>query len=107
MDPERSQKIKDEALALYDECKNFSIGTIERNRAVLENKYSFLRQNSGTLFDKICAKELKLNEFRYVFKCLDDIHSGKKSQHDASVKVGTMLANNYIHPKLEGVPPNK
>lgn len=99
---ERLEQIRNEASAMSEECKNLSIAAIQRKKGALERKFKFLKQNVPTLFEKICNKQFKKEEFAYMFRCLEGVHTENKSLHDASVKVGTMLVDKYIKPQLDG-----
>jgi hypothetical protein len=99
---ERLRKIRDEVAEMSQECDTLSINGIKRKRGALERKYKFLKENVPTLFDKICNKEYKPEEFGYMFHCLQGVHDENKSLHDASVKVGSMLVDKYIKPQLNG-----
>jgi hypothetical protein len=99
---ERLTKIKEEVAKMTEECDTLSMNGIKRRRGALERKYKYLKDNVPTLFDKICNKEYKTQEFRYMMHCLEGVHTENKSLHDASVKVGSMLVDKYIKPQLNG-----
>jgi hypothetical protein len=63
----------------------------------------FLYTNYTTLFNRLLRDRLDLNILYTFLGVLKEIEDGKVDQHDASFKIGTLLKELYIDPKLEEI----
>tara|TARA_Y100000389_G_C17308602_1_gene436769 strand:+ start:508 stop:780 length:273 start_codon:yes stop_codon:yes gene_type:complete len=63
-------------------------------------KYPDFSKHYPTLFEKLFDPKLDVTTLRYMLNQKEKMSSNKLSQHDASVKVGTMLVDKYVKPNL-------
>ena len=59
-----------------------------------ENKYP-------ALFKKLINRDCDPDQLEFVLNRLEQVRTGMKSQHDASVEVGQVLVDKYVKPELE------
>ena len=97
---ERLEKIQEQALSMHQECNLYSLSEIKRKTKSLEHKYKYLHTEVPHLFEKICNKQYKSEEFTYMLQCLTRVHTQNTTLHDESVKVGSMLVDKYIKPVI-------
>jgi len=64
-------------------------------------KYSYLAENAKTLFSKCCSGEVDDEKINYMISMMRKIISGNKTEHDASVKIGQKLVNEYVLPLVK------
>lgn len=65
----------------------------------------FLYNHYTTLYHRLLRDGLNLTILRTFLSVLKEIEEGKIDQHDASFKVGTLLKQLYVDPKLEEIKP--
>ena len=65
----------------------------------------FLYNQYTTLYHRLLRDGLDLTILRTFLSVLKEIEEGKIDQHDASFKVGTLLKQLYVDPKLEEIKP--
>lgn len=65
----------------------------------------FLYNHYTTLYHRLLRDGLDLTILRTFLGVLKEVEEGKIDQHDASFKVGTLLKQLYVDPKLEEIKP--
>lgn len=67
-----------------------------------KEKYSYLADNSPTLFDLVYKDETNyLSYLEYMLKNTNKVGRNELSQYDADVEIGKTLANDYIYPNID------
>lgn len=97
---ERLEKIKTQAFSMQKECEPYRLSEIKKKTKSLEHKYNYLHTEVPHLFEKICNKQYKSEEFKYMLQCLTRVHTQNTTVHDESVKVGSMLVDKYVKPLI-------
>jgi hypothetical protein len=78
----------------------------------MKTKYEYLYTGSKTLFDKVMTGELDNPESRarlhQMLALMRSIHEGKRSQKDADMIFGKVMADKYVTPIVNNLPtPNE
>lgn len=63
-------------------------------------KYPDFAQHYPTLFEKLFDPNLDITTLRYMLAQKEKMNSNKLTEHDASIKVGTLLVDKYVKPSL-------
>ena len=64
-------------------------------------KFSYLAENAKTLFSKCCNGEIDDEKIAYMIAMMRKVISGNKTEHDASVKIGQRLVDEYVMPLIK------
>ena len=95
---EDSSKIRSE----INDIDNFIM--IHKNELDFINKitleFSDFNERYPVLFKKLIHQECDRDQLEFLLLRLEEVRTGSKSQHDASVEVGQILVDNYVKPKL-------
>jgi hypothetical protein len=99
-------QIRSEVYLLIEDLRN--LNNDEDDEYILKKKYKYLVKSSNGLFKyiinehKSCKfdKELFDRNLEMMLTKIQQIQNNKETQYDASVSVGTSLANQYI-PQLK------
>lgn len=67
---------------------------VRQQFSLFENKYP-------ALFKKLINRDCDPEQLEFVLNRLEQVRTGNKSQHDASVEVGQVLVDKYVKPELE------
>jgi hypothetical protein len=74
----------------------------------MKDKYDYLYKGSKTLFDKVMAGEFDNPEsyarFKQMITLMKSIHEGKRSQKDADMIFGKVMADKYVMPIVNNLP---
>jgi hypothetical protein len=74
----------------------------------MKKKYDYLHNSSKTLFDKVMAGEFDNPEaqarFKQMITLMKSIHEGKRSQKDADMIFGKVMADKYVTPIINNLP---
>lgn len=78
----------------------------------MKSKYEYLHTGSKTLFDKVMTGELDNPEARarlqQMLSLMRTIHEGKRTQKDADMIFGKVMADKYVTPIVNNLPtPNE
>ena len=78
----------------------------------MKSKYSYLHTGSKTLFDKVMTGELDNPEaharLQQMLSLMRTIHEGKRTQKDADMIFGKVMADKYVTPIVNNLPtPNE
>ena len=78
----------------------------------MKTKYDYLYTGSKTLFDKVMSGELDNPEARarlqQMLALMRSIHEGKRTQKDADMIFGKVMADKYVTPIVNNLPtPNE
>ena len=78
----------------------------------MKTKYDYLHTGSKTLFDKVMSGELDNPEARtrlqQMLALMRSIHEGKRTQKDADMIFGKVMADKYVTPIVNNLPtPNE
>lgn len=76
------------------------IRTKPNTKAYYTEKYPDFAKHYPTLFEKLFDPNLDIATLRYMLNQKDKMNHNKLTEHDASVKVGTLLVDKYVKPKL-------
>ena len=77
--------------------KRMKPATIER---MIANKCSFLKENYRNIYNRLLNDSLDITILREFISILREVENGVYDQHEASAKVGEILKQMYIDPKL-------
>jgi hypothetical protein len=80
--------------------------TEDENKDTLRKRFPYL-YSFPALFDKIFADSDNLTFCMKMIDTIEEIQKGKISEHDASEKIGTSLAEKYVYTKIPGFDKNK
>lgn len=75
----------------YDKNKNIDF---------YKNKYPEFFEKYEVLSNSVFENEFDLNTFKYLWRQKEMVDNNKLSQHDASVKVGSKLVDDYVKPLI-------
>lgn len=67
---------------------------------LVHSKFPIFSEKYPALFKKLINQDCDRNQLEFVLNRLEQVRTGTKSQHDASVEVGQVLVDNYVKPKL-------
>lgn len=67
------------------------------------SKASFLYTNYTMIFNRLIRDQIEVSILYRFLEVLKEIEDGKLDQHEASFKIGTLLKQMYVDPKLEEV----
>lgn len=67
---------------------------------VYTTKYKEFSEKYPTLFEKLFEPNFDKAVLRYMLNQKGKMSSNKQTEHDASIKVGTMLVDKYVKPNL-------
>ncbi len=70
------------------------------SKDVCMTKYKEFSEKYPTLFDKLFDPNFDKAVLKYMLNQKGKIQSNKQTEHNASVKVGTMLVDKYVKPNL-------
>lgn len=74
----------------------------------MKTKYEYLYSGSKTLFDKVMAGEFDKPESRarlqQMLTLMRSIHEGKRTQKDADMIFGKVMADKYVMPIVNNLP---
>lgn len=74
----------------------------------MKQKYEYLYSGSKTLFDKVMTGELDNPEARarlqQMLSLMQTIHTGKRTQKDADMVFGKVMADKYVTPIVNNLP---
>ena len=73
----------------------------------MTSKYSYLAENAKTLFGKCCTGDVDDEKINYMISMMRKILKGSKTEHDASVKIGQKLVDEYVLPLIKDKPTKK
>ena len=85
-------------LEVDDDAKN-NLDTNETKYRLTE-KYSDFSMKYPVIFLKTLEGGLDMNQFSYMIEMASNVNDEKVSKHDASVKIGEKLVNEYVKPIL-------
>jgi archaellum component FlaC len=86
--------LKEEINTIRNEYKS---GTSYEKLAL---KYSVFKEQKPHLFDMICSDKCDDNMLGFIIKQYTSVQDGNQTQHDASVRVGSLLVDTYVKPNL-------
>jgi hypothetical protein len=72
-----------------------------------QREYGSFIESYPTLFEMVCKKDFDFDRFKHMIMLKQSVEEGKLSQHDASVKVGSVLYDAYVKDKISAIPPKK
>lgn len=72
----------------------------KNSKEFFKDKYTEFASNCPHLFDKLFEKDLDRVTLNYMLNQKQKMEANKLSEHDASVKVGTLLVDKYVKPNL-------
>lgn len=91
-----SSKIRADISKMIQLKKKYERMSNENRKKIIEGQCSFLYNNYTNIFNKIYKDNIDLNLFNQFLVILKGIEDGTLDQHEASVKVGTILKEIYI-----------
>lgn len=76
--------------------------------AYFEHKYANFKKKYPMLFELACKEEkMDMGTFEFMLSMLQKMKTNDLTQHDASVNVGQLLYDKYIHDNIKDLPPTK
>ena len=100
------QKIFDTVKEIDQDVRTSTDSPDETKRKVQE-KYREFSLNYPAIFIMAADGNLDMKRFQSMVNMAQQVKDDKISQHDASVKVGEQLVNDYVKPKLKDLGPRK
>lgn len=91
-----SGKIRQDISKMIQLKKKYERMSNENRKKIIEGQCNFLFNNYTNIFNKIYNGNIDLNLFHQFLIILKGIEDGKLDQHEASVKVGTILKEIYL-----------
>ena len=88
----------DQVEAVIEEIRN----KIDNRQNVNENDYADFKKEYPKIFSMCLTKDFNKVQMRFFLSKLKEIENNQTSEHDASVKIGTMLVNKYVKPHVKG-----
>lgn len=76
------------------------IRTNLNTKAFFTEKYPDFAKHYPTLFEKLFDQNLDITTLRYMLNQKEKMNTHKLTEHDASIKVGTLLVDKYVKPNL-------
>jgi hypothetical protein len=67
----------------------------------MSDKYSEFREKYPTIFEKVLENSLDIERFNYMLNMAKKIDNKEMTNHDASVKVGERLVDEFVKPNLK------
>ena len=67
----------------------------------VRQQFSHFENKYPALFKKLINQDCDQEQLEFVLNRLEQVRTGTKSQHDASVEVGQVLVDKYVKPELE------
>ena len=67
----------------------------------MSDKYHDFRDKYPTIFEKVLENSLDMDRFNYMLGMASKIDNKELSNHDASVKVGERLVDEFVKPNLK------
>ena len=67
----------------------------------VRQQFSHFENKYPALFKKLTNQDCDAEQLEFVLNRLEQVRTGIKSQHDASVEVGQVLVDKYVKPELE------
>lgn len=74
--------------------------TEEKKKSKYQEIYPQFVENHPTLFEMACKKDFDFDQFEKMIALKNSVDEGSISQHDASVKIGSLLFNTYVKNKV-------
>ena len=71
----------------------------------LSNKYKDFSMSYPVIFLSVINGDLDIGKFNEFVTMASNVKQNKITQHDASVKIGSKLVNEYVKPKLKNITP--
>jgi len=88
-------------LQIVDEISTDSSCYGEEKIEKYKTKYADFYSNFKVLLESSCEKEFDVEKLKFMLQYRDMIDKNDISKHDASVKVGEVLVNEYVKPRLQ------
>jgi|UniRef100_A0A6C0BRW2 hypothetical protein len=87
-----------EVIKCIYECKRFQDENTKEMHYV--SKYPNLSNIYPMIFKKACEKDFDYEKFVWMMSIKKDVNENNVTQHNASIKVGERLVDEYIKPNL-------
>jgi len=84
----------------YSSKKKFKEYDYEKFESEMITTYSYLHKNINTIFNLCICGDMNLKILTYMINSAKDIKKNKISNYDASVKVGNVLVDTFVKPKI-------
>jgi|SaaInl0LU_22_DNA_1037365.scaffolds.fasta_scaffold60142_1 hypothetical protein len=75
----------------------------KEKKAFFKRKYDKFAEKFPTLFEMSLKDDFDLNRFQYMMNLKKSVEANNISQHDASVKVGKVLYDDYVKDKIDKI----
>lgn len=72
----------------------------KNKKAKFQDEYADFAKDHPVLFEMACSADFDFERFNHMINLKKSIDEGKMTQHDASVKVGGLLYNEYVKDKI-------
>jgi hypothetical protein len=74
---------------------------IEKFIISLKNKYDDFKTENKNIFNLTVQGHMDINKFKFMINMKKKVLSNQISEHDASVKVGEKLVNEFVKPHID------
>jgi type III secretory pathway component EscR len=74
---------------------------IEKNKIVTESDYTEFVKEYPNLYSMCLSKNFNKEQMNFFLTKLKQIENNEKTQHDASVDIGTQLVNKYVKSQIK------
>ena len=82
-----------------DICKNTSMNEKEKLE-YYSKKYESLYSTYPGIIKKACEPEFDVERFLWMLSMIDNVNTNNITKYDADIKVGELLVDKHIKPKL-------
>ena len=96
------QEIFSTVQKIHQEVKESKVSPDETKKVVQE-KYREFSLNYPAIFIMAADGNLDIDRFKSMVNMADRVKNNEISQHDASVKVGEQLVDDYVKPKIKNL----
>lgn len=69
--------------------------------SLMSLQFPYLAEHAKTLFTKCCTGDIDDEKIEYMLSMMHKIITGSKTEHDASVKIGQKLVDEYVIPLIK------
>lgn len=82
-----------------DICKNTNMNEKEKQE-YYSKKYEVLYSRYPHIIKKACEPKFDVDRFLWMLSMVDNVNMNNITKHDADIKVGELLVDKHIKPKL-------
>lgn len=92
--------LRDSILQFYKIKYSYKLNGPDELRRITKDQCEFLFSNYRELYEMLVTKDINLPMMMKLLELLENIETGKSTQHESSFVLGQMLKELYIDPKI-------